>query len=275
MGFPFKKGDDPLDPTSFEYVSAKDLLFSVKVNKTETPFTKQSVSDTYNQKADDKYDFMYTWPVSFQPKEKRVVECSYNVQWGDDLGLNGSFTYIAKTGARWHGTLDSADFLIELGERTYRDYKSGDYNFKITPDGYKVNGKTIEWHYTNWKPENDFTITYDRIPRDEDAAIVESVIGRFDFKKTYDGDKRYYTIEDIESHRTDPNGYFAKFYIKVLRNEIYARHGRIFKSVNLQRVFAGRDWYKQDPSFTEKMLNKYERANIDYIYNYEKKKGWQ
>ena len=56
---------------------------------------------------------------------------------------------------------------------------------------------------------------------------------------------------------------------KRLRNEIYARHGRIFKDRELQRYFSSFDWYRPDPSFSEKTLNKIEKQNIAAIFNYE------
>jgi hypothetical protein len=54
-----------------------------------------------------------------------------------------------------------------------------------------------------------------------------------------------------------------------LRNEIYARHGKIFKDKELQRYFASFDWYKPDQSFSEKALNEIEKENATYIFNYE------
>jgi hypothetical protein len=54
-----------------------------------------------------------------------------------------------------------------------------------------------------------------------------------------------------------------------LRNEIYARRGKIFKDLELQRYFNSFDWYKPDPAFNEKSLNEIERANAAAIFNYE------
>lgn len=54
-----------------------------------------------------------------------------------------------------------------------------------------------------------------------------------------------------------------------LRNEIYARHGKIFKDRELQRYFSSFDWYKPNPAFSEKMLNQIEKQNAAYIFNYE------
>lgn len=50
--------------------------------------------------------------------------------------------------------------------------------------------------------------------------------------------------------------------LRVLRNEIYARHGRIFKDQALQKYFAAQAWYKPDPDFKDDMLNEVESQNL-------------
>ncbi len=39
--------------------------------------------------------------------------------------------------------------------------------------------------------------------------------------------------------------------LRILRNEIFAKHGRIFKDAKLQKYFEGQPWYKADPTFTD------------------------
>ncbi|HEX8921760.1 MAG TPA: YARHG domain-containing protein [Pyrinomonadaceae bacterium] len=56
-----------------------------------------------------------------------------------------------------------------------------------------------------------------------------------------------------------------------LRDEIYARHGKIFKDRNIQKYFASFDWYTPDPKFSERSLNKIERRNYATILAYERK----
>ncbi|MCI0696864.1 YARHG domain-containing protein [candidate division KSB1 bacterium] len=55
-----------------------------------------------------------------------------------------------------------------------------------------------------------------------------------------------------------------------LRNEIYARHGKVFKDKWLQSYFASFKWYKPDPSFSESALNGIERQNVATILAYER-----
>ena len=56
-----------------------------------------------------------------------------------------------------------------------------------------------------------------------------------------------------------------------MRQEIYARHGKVFKEPWLQKYFSSFDWYKADPDFTEASLSEVERKNVATIAAYEKR----
>ena len=61
------------------------------------------------------------------------------------------------------------------------------------------------------------------------------------------------------------------------KNEIYARHGRRFLSVELQDYFNQQPWYNgtiDGASFSESVFNSYERANIDLLVNRERALSW-
>ena len=53
--------------------------------------------------------------------------------------------------------------------------------------------------------------------------------------------------------------------LRVLRNEIYARHGRIFKDPELQKYFLAQPWYRPNPDFKDDQLNETEAANLAKI----------
>lgn len=272
MGFPFTRDTEP----TIEYkVGSVDKNFVIKIDGKESPTTKKNVTENIKLKIGSEYDFMYVWLITFRPKEKKIIECRYNVQWSDDLGLSGSFVYITKTGALWKGTIKEANFYIELDDVLYRWLNSNEYSFEISPKGYKINNKIIEWYFRNWEPRENISIRYYRLLQDEDPAVVETITGLFRFKTKYEGNIRYYTIEDLKRKKTGTEDVYDKFYVKVLRNEIFARHGKTFKSENLQRVFNNQSWYKQNPSYSDDLLNEYEKKNIEFILEYEKKKGWR
>ena len=56
-----------------------------------------------------------------------------------------------------------------------------------------------------------------------------------------------------------------------MRQEIYARHGKVFKEPWLQKYFSSFDWYKADPNFTDAALTEVEQKNIATIAAYEKR----
>ena len=63
--------------------------------------------------------------------------------------------------------------------------------------------------------------------------------------------------------------------LELLRNEIFARHGRKFRRKALQDYFESQPWYKYDPNnpLGNRGLNNFERRNSGFILNFEKKKG--
>ena len=73
---------------------------------------------------------------------------------------------------------------------------------------------------------------------------------------------RYATYDDIRG--------FDKGQIRVLKNSIYARHGRRFKDKALRQYFSSQEWYV--PRYNEvpqRYFNKYENANIAFLHKYE------
>lgn len=59
--------------------------------------------------------------------------------------------------------------------------------------------------------------------------------------------------------------------VRKMRDEIYARHGKVFKNEWTQKYFASFDWYKPDPKFTDASLSAVEKANLTTIAAYEKR----
>ena len=74
--------------------------------------------------------------------------------------------------------------------------------------------------------------------------------------------ERYATYNDIAG--------YDKGQLRVLRNSIYARHGRIFKDSSLRSYFNSPPWYNGWRSeVPSSEFNKYEKYNISFIQRYE------
>jgi hypothetical protein len=59
--------------------------------------------------------------------------------------------------------------------------------------------------------------------------------------------------------------------LRLLRNEVYARHGRQFSAEWLQQYFWGQPWYQVDPSFKDEELTGPDKQNVETIVAYENK----
>lgn len=80
-----------------------------------------------------------------------------------------------------------------------------------------------------------------------------------------DSSSRYLTNADLAS--------LTEWQIRIARNEIYARHGRIFKTNDLNDYFKGKSWYQPSVSpekFDNSYLNTIEIENVKLITEYEK-----
>jgi hypothetical protein len=65
----------------------------------------------------------------------------------------------------------------------------------------------------------------------------------------------------------------SRWELDVLRNEIYARHGRRFNRAELQAYFDQQPWYRPryaPDEFPEHLLNAAERWNVELIADYQR-----
>lgn len=77
--------------------------------------------------------------------------------------------------------------------------------------------------------------------------------------------------------KSDLAGFTAE-QCRLARNELYARHGRLFDDEALQNYFEQRSWYRgriAGEDFQESMLSEVEMANRDLIVEYEKEMGYR
>ena len=82
-----------------------------------------------------------------------------------------------------------------------------------------------------------------------------------------DSDSRYLTEEDLEG--------MDAWQLLMARNEIYARHGRLFSNPEIQAYFNEKSWYQGTVApevFDAQIMdifNDYELANIEFIRAHE------
>lgn len=86
----------------------------------------------------------------------------------------------------------------------------------------------------------------------------------------FDSANKYITNEYLSGCTRDE--------ITVILNEIYARHGYIFKDAELRAYFNSQSWYHGTITSLEEAatyFNSIERKNVDTIYLYQKSMGWR
>lgn len=163
MGFPFTQDTEPSlirkDIGEIEDINKK---FVVRINGKELEVSKKKINESIRLGIGSKYEYMYVWSVNFKPKEEKVVECIYGIRWATDITYpsGSSFTFITKPGALWKNNIEQAEFYIKLDDHVSKLLRQKKIELEIKPKGYKITGyKTIEWHFTNWKPTEDISIT--------------------------------------------------------------------------------------------------------------------
>lgn len=147
-----------------------------------------------------------------------------------------------------------------------------------------------DWAYeeateTEWESEEDDTYVY------EEAAETEWDSKEDDTYVYYEDDSGIWT-EEVDETSEDfifPDSdmeYLLEMNLdglsaescRIARNEIYARHGRIFDDVQLQSYFESKDWYTgiyHANEFDDSVLNEYEKNNLQLILEYESKMGYR
>lgn len=125
------------------------------------------------------------------------------------------------------------------------------------------------------KEKLEKTITEKDIKKNPDKKLnsTENSISLAETKKDNDyvienSDKEYLTNSDISGLSLKELNY--------AKNEIYARHGRMFESPELQNYFDSKSWYEGkyspdefDGSYSSKVLNDCEKKNAELIRNTE------
>lgn len=76
----------------------------------------------------------------------------------------------------------------------------------------------------------------------------------------------YLTKAEVVARLASCTGYSpGKGYAQDAINEIYARHGYMFRSEEVRNYYMTKSWYVQNPNFSEADFNEYEKQNIKLL----------
>jgi len=90
-----------------------------------------------------------------------------------------------------------------------------------------------------------------------DRRTVPAIPGRYPFAS-----QRYLSASDLRT--------LSNAELKIMRNEIFARHGYIFKTDAMKRYFSRQSWYRPDSHNVIDRLSPVELANVETIKAVEK-----
>lgn len=137
----------------------------------------------------------------------------------------------------------------------YEEYEADDYGYAYEDDTYDSYENDVAY-----AENEDYAYT------NEEEWYEEDTLG-FVFPNS---DSTYLDGSELEGLSAEE--------CRIGRNEIYARHGRIFQDDALRAYFEQFDWYEgiyDADEFDESVLNVYEIANRDLIIDYETEMGYR
>jgi hypothetical protein len=282
LGFPSFKSS----PEMSEKGPLRNFTSSINGIKANVEL-KNELRKKYDPVLKESFEYIlpwHIWNVVFPPEQRIKIENSYDVTLSFDY-YNSWFEYILTTGANWKGPIGHA--LIEVEYKDRKDLQKR--LIKASPANFQVIDNKIVWNLRDFVPRENIKVV-------NAYYLSPPVISQFlEYLKTkpYEADNRLYRSQDLVITRNDGLwkhlsfhkeyyignvGTEEKFvneiqiiYLRLLRNEIYARHGKTFNSKDLKRYFSSCKWYKKNPNYSDTMLNPQEIQNIKYIVDFEKK----
>lgn len=155
---------------------------------------------------------------------------------GSDYGINGAFELIRQK--------------EELSENDITD--NSIYNSSWTEEEII---KAVNERSQYYKASAYYSEIIDYWENAREVRDITNVL-----EPLFETDKKYYTKEEFESE--------PMLVIHLAKNEIYARHGYIFKNEDLYNYFMGCIWYSptcDSTDFDDNIFNEYEKANLEIL----------
>ena len=195
--------------------------------------------------------------VTFKGNTKTITRVKYTAPYGGMHGRrdDNRGEYLYGTGRSWKGTIGKARFLVRESPDVSLLHAS------FTENGYEQNVRKYEFKRLG---EYVYEYTLRDIEPKESENLKFVVTFNWD---SWDGsvfsgyDEKIVDRAQLER--------FSLWQLKILRNTIYAFHGKIFSDSKLDKYFRKYDWYKPRKDFVDSELNKIEKDNIAAITAYE------
>jgi len=199
------------------------------------------------------YDSWFCWTVPFKELETVQIENSYTGEWSKRIDGTFFFEYLIGTAKTWKGTIGNGKVVFDFSELASKLFLDTTYySDNKLPMGMKrkIYNDSIVFSYNDYMPEWD-----------EYLNVTLWSYWAPPFQRI-DSNNNPFVYMKLKRSKLD---------LKIMRNEIYARHGYVFKDTELRNYFEKQSWYKRDDEFSIENLNNYEMLFVDFLKKLELK----
>ena len=251
--------------------SVIDAISGMDNDELETQKSKNDSSSVLNTESENSNTEALE-PLKLENVFNNSVYISDTTGTGMILGNNNNVSFIQffdQSGILWDGTLAG-----------YAPMEHG--GLKISVNGYDYPSAVQSSMEITWNSSEQ--AAFPEVNARESNGMAYS--GQYSFSHTLTEEEKdmntvskgdpsdEYILPDSNSRYLDVNELsgMSKEELRLARNEIYARHGRIFGSSDLNDYFNSMAWYVGNVSaeeFDESVLNDYEKSNLDLIKSIE------
>lgn len=243
------------------FFERNNLLYSYYYNKANNSTTITSKLANYNNALEHSYNSDVINDIFNTLKDdknfKNDINSVYNLSDKDKKDLISRIAIYAAENAYNSGEYENALNYLNTANDNGTDITKLSIYDKLKE---KINGSDY----------NDFSSYYNNSNNNSSSAINSS-----DFEKAFDSANGYLAPDSDSAYLTENElKGFSKNDLALMRNEIYARHGYVFKTEPFASYFDSKSWYTKNPSFKgdNKELNKYELYNVNLLKRLEDSK---
>ena len=264
VGFVTPPAVGDLSPEESEHPQIRD--FQVMVENRLLPFQVKTLEGTDFKVSEDMYfgaDFVYYFEVFF-PSGTTTIQQAYTYRGGLSVETSADFNYRLTNAKGWaNKAIGEFELNVHFGKNAYFSVphtflKSGKMaNWQVIGVGriaekaHSVFGSTtfrmvkiqngyLQFKATNFQPDYDIFFADWHAHNEVNFwtdSVQEHVFQDMEMALITDF---YYKPEELQS--------LSKYELRWLRNYLFAKHGYIFKSKDLQSFFEQCNWYIPNPN---------------------------
>lgn len=231
----------------------------------------------------DRIGRVHLFAVSFAPHETVEVMHSYHHGLSEHINGGEDLVYLTRTGARWAGSIEDAQFRIRLPFRPW-GLSLGEWGPQLVKFTEQlINGRPqveLSFQRTDWEPEQDLKLTIG--PGWPTLETPGLIIGCPAHGELFESDFDIATLDFAAlKERTKA---LSNDKLRICRNAVFAHHGRNFGDPALNRFFYGERGlqihtdaasrnsavFAKNPHFSTNMLTAPETAYVKAIQQLER-----